>query len=130
LAADPPLTRMPSAWGGDPIQLAPGVAGLDLVDALSPGIEGDVAWRRCLRLLSECQNVGGGSLAEPTKLGLDLIAHRLRQSPAQVGFQNGVIVELIAEFWCFVAEIGHGDFKLLSMRIAAMLERFSGVELK
>src|SRR6266513_4514836 len=92
--------------GRDSVELAPGVARLDMIDASSPSVVRDMSrWGR-LRRFVERENIGYDSRPKSAEVGLDLGEHLWRQSPAKIGAQQRVIVVLIAEPWRVLKELG------------------------
>ena len=92
---------------GDPIELAPGIARLDPVDAMPPRIVRNVKRWRCLRRFAQRQNIRGGAMTEPSEAGLDLGEHVRGQSPAQVRAEKRVVVVLVTEPGRILIELSH-----------------------
>src|SRR3982751_861190 len=83
--------------GRDAIELTPRIACHDAVYTIPPRVVRNVSRRRCFRLLGEREDVGDGALTECPQIWLDLLEHRFRQPPLQIGAQKGVGVVLVTQ---------------------------------
>ena len=86
---DEPLFRR------DSVERAPGVRGLDRIDAASPRIVRYVSWRIRFGRGVEGEKIGRGAPTETAQFRLDFAEHVRWQAPPEVRAQQRIVIVLI-----------------------------------